>query len=49
MDLDWTAPGVLDSDMSCPLVDWIFVIGSVIPLEVILFTERAFVHWIFVV
>ena len=36
----------LDSDMSCLLVDRRFVIGSVIPLEVI---ERAFVHWIFVV
>ena len=48
-NLDWTAPGVLDSDMSCPLVDRRFVNGSVILFEVILFTERAFVHRIFVV
>ena len=42
-NLDWTAPGVLDSDMSCPLVDRRLVNGSVILFEVILFTERVFV------
>ena len=46
-NLDLTSPDVLDSGMSCPLRR--FVNGSVIPFEVILFTERAFIHWIFVV
>ena len=48
-NLDWTSPGVLDSDISCPPVDRSFDNGSVIFLELILFIERAFFHWIFVV
>ena len=42
-------PQVSDNDTSCPLAYRRFVIGSVFPLEVILFIERVFVHWMFVV
>ena len=37
----------LDSDMSCPLIDRRFINGSLILLELIWFTERAFSHRIF--
>ena len=43
------SPCVVDFDMSCLPVDRRFVNGSVNLLEVIWFTERDFVHRIFVV
>ena len=49
-NLDWTVPGLLDNTTPSPLLligD--FCNGSVITLEVILFTKRAFVHRIFTV
>ena len=49
LDLDLTTPDVLDKGHVVPLDHERFDIGSVFPFEVILFTERAFVHWIFVV
>ena len=45
LNLDLTAP---DGHVM-PLDYERFVIGGVFPFEVILFIERVFVHWIFVV
>ena len=49
LNLDLTAPDVLDNHHVMPLDYGKFVIGSVFPFEVILFIEIIFVHWIFFV